>query len=104
MVTIMGFKIILSSIHVIKASFQKYKVYKLIKSKTSHVFDDVGVVPLHKNEDIFEVYYDEDGNDFRVPKDNLVIRKFLQHLISKSAIRSQYAYRGFELAELYDDH
>lgn len=98
----MIFKIILSTLHIFKSHFENYKVKKFIDTKKSHVFDDVSTKQDAK-EDVFEVYYDDQGNDFRISKDNQVIKRFLGNVINKSAIKSDNMFRGFNLARLVEE-
>lgn len=103
LVIIMVFKIILSTIHICKSHYENFYVRKHVNSCKSHVFDDAAIRETQEPEDIFEIYYDEEGNDYRISKDNVVVKKFLGHLISKSAIKSQNIYRGFDLARLVEE-
>lgn len=103
LVFIMIFKIILSTMHIFKSHYENRKVNKFIRSKQSHVFDDIATKETMSKEDIFTVYYDDEGNDFRISKDNIVIKRFLGNLISHSAVKSQNLFRGFNLAKLYEE-
>jgi hypothetical protein len=103
LVFIMVFKIILSTAHICKSHYENFRVNKYMNSCKSHAFDDVATHETQEPDDIFTVYYDEEGNDYRISKDNIVVKKFLGNLISKSAIKSQNMYRGFNLARLVEE-
>lgn len=103
LVCIMIFRIVLSTLHIFKSHYENFRVNRYIKTKGSHVFDDVSTKLPQEKEDVFEVYYDDEGNDFRVQKDNPLLQKFLGGLMNQSAIKSQDMYRGFNLGRLVEE-
>jgi hypothetical protein len=102
LVFIMFFRLVLSTIHMCKTFYQKIKVNRTINSRKSDVFDKLPIQE-QKSDSVFDVYYDEDGNDFRIKADDPIVKKFLGKLSKKSAINSQDIYRGFNVNELVEE-
>lgn len=98
---IMLFKIVFATLFYVKAVIDRWRVRRLIKKRKSGVFNDLAKVQAENKEEVFQIYYDHDGNIKRTTtKDDpaFIGADF------KTSINSQKTFRGFNLARLTQQH
>lgn len=98
---VMLFKIIFATMFYCKAKIDDWRVHRLVKKRKSGVFDDVVEYHERNKENVFEVYYDPDGNIQRAnTKDDKEYKEAEFH----TSINSQKTFRGFNLKKLTEQH
>lgn len=96
------FRIVFSTIHNIKARWDKFKVRQHCKRQVSTVFNDLNLkIEDDKKENIFEIYFDNQGNSALIKQDD---PRFTQQSAVKSSIKAQNVYRGFSLVDINKKH
>ena len=75
---VMVFRIFVSLIHRIKANMDKMKVKKLIKSRSSKVFEKASKEDELKLSDVFSVYYDEGDDEMKIEQSSKKIEFIAQ--------------------------
>lgn len=101
LILIMIFKITFSTIHMCKAKCDRAWVRRTIRKRKSTVFDNIENKPMADKNDVFVVYFEEDGNDIRITNGD---DPNFKNAAVKSAIKDQNTYRGFNLAKLNERH
>lgn len=101
LLAVITFKITFAVMSYIKAKIDRFRVYRLVKKRKSTVFDDIGKIKELNKEEVFQVYYDYDGNYKATtdPSDPDYLNANF-----KTSIHSQKTFRGFNLARLTEQH
>lgn len=101
---VMGFKITISMMHLIKSKFDKRKVKKLMKTKNSEVFTEEALLEHEKDkDDVFVVYYENATSKANLRMSNPNDPAYKVSAI-RSSIKDQNIYRGFSLADVNTRH
>lgn len=94
LILVMVFKVTFSTLHMLKARCDRWRVNREIRRRKSEVFKGAQNLPITCKEDIFVVYFDEDGNDIRMSTADDPNYKNAQF---KSAVKDRNTIRGFNL-------
>lgn len=101
LLTVITFKITFAVLSYIKSKIDRIRVYRLMRKRKSTVFDDIGKIKEMNKEEVFQVYYDYEGN-YKTTTD-LKDPDYLNANF-KTSIHSQKTFRGFNLARLTEQH
>jgi len=103
LVAVMLFKIVVSLCHMVKARYDRYKVDQKIKTKTSTVFENVEQELEKAKDEVFVIYYEDEGGSNNLRISNKDDPKYMFSEV-KSSILSDNIYRGFSVADLNRKH
>lgn len=94
------FRIFFSTVHYIKAKWDKFNVKQYTNSRVSTVFNNLDKYQVEEKEEIFAVYFDYAGNSALVKKDD---PRYKQSVV-QSSVRAQDVYRGFSVSMINRKH
>lgn len=94
------FRIFFSTVHYIKAKWDKFNVKMYTRSRVSTVFNDLDKFQAEKENEVFAVYFDHVGNSALVKKDD---PRYKQSVV-QSSVRAQDVYRGFSVSVINRRH
>lgn len=98
--SVLVFRIVFSTIHNIKAKYDRFRVAIHCRKQVSTVFNDLKAHMEDNKEQIFAVYFDNHGNSALIKKDD---PRYNQSVV-KSSIKASNVYRGFSLIEINKKH
>lgn len=101
LVIVMFFRILFAMIYKCKAKCDRVKVRHRNRKRRSNIFEGVEKEPMDDKEDIFVVFYDNDGGNMRIShKDDPAFR---QSNI-RSSVLDQNIFRGFSVVDINTKH